>query len=208
MKDSELTRLAEQQIERLAALLDDRYLVEQIDSKIDRVVDGLALDLPARPSVAHVHQALSLLVQAVYASGLRCPVRLSPAQALAEAFDLLDRDYPTFGQRSYLVALVQAITSEHVGLAQLLGRVVQIIKNRERQKHVHWATLSCLGTLAWEVRLKVSALLGERITQWFPQAAGLWPPVLPPEAQARIILSELQADQQLRAILGKDRVFR
>ena len=207
MKDSEATHLAQDRVERLAALVDGNYLREEIDSRIDRVVDTLRFDLPDRPTVAAVHQALSVLVQAVYTSGLKSPVRLSPAQALAEALDLLEYEYRTFGQQGYLVALVEAITSEHVGLAQLLSRVVQIIKSRERQKHIRWATFSCLGTLEWEVRLKVSSLLGDRITSWFPQAAGLWPPVLPTEAQARVILSELEADHRLRAILGNDLVF-
>jgi hypothetical protein len=207
MTDYEAARLAHDRIKSMATLLDSHYLHTEIDSRIDQVVDTLKFNLPVRPTVSCVHQALSVLVQAVYECGLRCPVRLSPAQALAEALDLLEQDYQAFGERGYFVALVEAITSEHMGLADVLTHVVQLIKNRERQKHIRWVVISCLGTLDWEAYLKVSSLVRERITDCFAQADGLWPPVMPAESLAKIILSENRTIQLLQAVLGRNHDF-
>ena len=122
-------------IDRIVALLDEKYLKHLIDDPIDAAVRQLQFTPEKAFSHRVFHRAISKLVGYIYEHTFQMKLHLS--QPLDEAIFLLEQYYQNGLVRGYAAALLNAADEKRDGLDRVLTRLVEIIKAREREKYIY-----------------------------------------------------------------------
>ena len=156
-----LRRKAEAIVCTLRDQLDEQRLARDIDQPIDRALATFRFDWRTPPSVRQFHRTIGSLVAHLYTHGFAVPRRLSPAQAMAEAIELLDAAYQGTHERGYDGAVLDALTERGSGIDSVLARLAEIIKLRQRYRHRQWAFARHLDPLDWPLRCAVVTVILE-----------------------------------------------
>lgn len=176
MKNSPSSTTVSKTIARIRALLDEDHIRSEIDTPIDRALDGFKFDAATPVSRHRFHEIIAAFVRHVYQYGLRTPRRLAPATALAEALDIIERSYPAPNGDRYDAALCDALSREQDGLILVLDVIAAEIAERERQKYASWVIASSFSLTDWRARCAIAeALLAEHAGNLTPELQQLTP---------------------------------
>lgn len=174
--EASLRHRADAVIDKMARCLDEDYLVSHIDVPIDRAVAEYSEPEVGLFSHQHLHHSLARFVAHLYAHGLPCPRRLSPAQSNNEAVALLEAAYEGACANGYFAAVVDASLAQPDGMEVVRARLAEALKAEWRRMHVRWVFAAALPPSDWELRSEIAAILLRRLRPWLPARMAQSPP--------------------------------
>jgi hypothetical protein len=156
-------------IEEVFELLDEQYLYQFIDKRIEQAT--AVFELEQRATMTHeifIH-TIGDYLHHIYKTGFWIRQIMSIAQARAEAMALLEKYYQTPYSRGYDTAFLNVLNSKLYGFEFILTEIAEIIKAATREKYIKWIYFSRIIPLDWSVRCQIAEILIKR-----------WAPFLPP----------------------------
>ena len=160
-------------LDQLAAALDADQLARQIDEPIDQALREFEC-----PQIRHMsnHQFLDVLahfLRHLHASAFPNGRQLSIPLARDEIVALLDKATPPAG---YYEAFFEATELGDEGLANVLVRVADLVKARQRHMYVCWVAAFHFDSNDWHLRRQMAAILMERCRPYLPAQLADCPP--------------------------------
>jgi hypothetical protein len=178
-------------LDQLAAALDAERLARQIDRPIDQATREF--EFLSRANVSHgqfldiVARFLRHLLARAFPNGRQ----LSMSQARDEAVAVLEHAASSGGNYE---AFLEAAEPSEEGLGNVLVRVADLIKVRQRDAHVRWAVATHIDPGDWRMKCQMAAILLERCRPWLPTEVRN----CPPEQMADHVLELLAIDLATR----------
>lgn len=155
-------------LNRLAASMDAERLGRQIDEPIDGATRSFACSCETGISHRRFLDILTAFLQHLYASAFPNGRQPTQAQARDEVMALLEQASPAGG---YHESLLEAAESLDEGMGEVLLRVAELIKSRQRSARLRWIAASHLDCLDWRTKCQIAAILLERCRPYLPGRA-------------------------------------
>ena len=157
MRSSDHNLSSEERIDTLVVLLNEERMAEEIDERIDLVVETFKTKVKVPLSHPDFNRLIAEFVRDLYRKGLRLPRYLSLKEALAEAVSLLEKYYQGIHTRGYDEALVDASGNDLEGFEYVLSQLAESIKAVERIKYVKWVFTDTVDQSDWEAHCRIAA---------------------------------------------------
>ena len=157
MRSSDHNLSSEERIDTLVVLLNEERMAEEIDERIDLVVETFKTKVKVPLSHPDFNRLIAEFVRDLYRKGLRLPRYLSLKEALAEAVSLLEKYYQGIHTRGYDEALVDASGNDLEGFEYVLSQLAESIKAVERIKYVKWVFTDTVDQSDWEAHRRIAA---------------------------------------------------
>ena len=155
----QLRQHAERVVAALRSELDERCVAVRVDEPIDRAVAAFRFDRRGPFNTQRFHSLLEAFVAHLYAHGVVPARQLAPAQAAAEAIELLERGYQGTHEGGYDGAVLDAAAAAGSGIDTVLARLAEIIKGRRRHIYRQWVLAKHVDPHDWPLRCAIAALL-------------------------------------------------
>jgi hypothetical protein len=167
MRSCETDERAREIVDGMVELLDEEWLQREIDAPIDLVLAAFSFDEHLPFSHQFFHRTIGDFVRRLYQRGLRLKQNLTSKQARVEALHIL-RDYEGLDARGYEAAFYDAAHEEPEGIQKILQQMAELVKAREREKHLRWAFHADLDPCDWQTKCQVVAFLVTLLSPWLP----------------------------------------
>jgi hypothetical protein len=183
-------------------VLDENHMCTQIDTAIQRVAGRFECRLCPPVTSRSLHRIVGRFVQLVYAEGLRVPILLAPADALAEALVMLESAYqsPT-GDNGYDAAVLDARLYGDGAMASILECLADTIRLSERDKHVRGTIATCLKNLDRQTLDDVGRAVRDQLAGSLPLDAPSLTAPSTPDAILNGIRQLMRADHRTQGYL-------
>jgi len=146
-------------LKRLAASMDATRLARQIDEPIDGATRAFACSCESGISHRRFLDILTAFLQHLYASAFPNGRQPTQTEARDEAMALLEQASPAGGYHESLLAAAESLDD---GLGEVLLRVAELIKSRQRSARLRWIAASHLDCLDWRTKCQIAAILLRR----------------------------------------------
>jgi len=200
--DGDLRGQAEAIVRAILERLDGSYLARHIDEPIDRAIADFVWDDRHPVCHCHFHEVLGKFVAHVYARGLPCRRKLSPAQARDEAVALLEQMDRGTGVDAYEVAVLEAAQSQWGGIEVVLVQLAEFIKAQCRQMHVQWVFAKFIDASDWPLLCAIASVLLDHFRSSLSERVSRWQPAQAVDAIPDLLRRIVNTDSQLRQICG------
>lgn len=191
-------------LDRVLELLDESYLKDHLDTPIDNAAGTFTGYEELTPPFCE-RQFLEIVTNFVahmYLHALPVSQVLSPAQARAEAIELLEQAC------GYDSALLDVIERGDEGLAMALSQMTATLKAAERRKHLCWVMASQIEPLPWRAKRDIVKELLQRWQTILPDKIVACPPEQLTHHYASLIRDYVDIDQQLKQLAGNSFPFK
>lgn len=200
--DSETQHRANRIIAYIMRILDENQICTQIDTAIQRAAARFECRLCPPVTSQQLHSIVGRFIQLVYAEGLRVPILLTPADALAEGLVMLESAYQsTTGNRGHDHAVLDAQLYGDEAIASILECLAGTIRSSERNKYCYGTIATCLRSLDRHTLIDVGRAVRDELASGLPPDAPSVPIPITPDAILEGILQLMRADQRTQAFL-------
>jgi hypothetical protein len=155
-------------IEQVYKLIDEEYLCQFIDQRIEEAAVDFEFDTETPMTHRNFTRIIGDFVHYIYANGLCVRQTLSVSQARAEAIAILEERYLGPHARGYYAAFLDVLNSKLDGNEFILTQTAEIIKALAREKHLKWVYFSRIAPLDWLTRCRIAEILIERWGPFLP----------------------------------------
>ncbi len=161
-------RRAIEVLDEIADLLDEARLVERIDEPINQA--ARAFECPDGPGLSHRQflDCAAEFIQYLYAKAFPGGRQLSRSEARDEAVALLETASGDAASSGYPVALFDATDPRGPGLPMVLLNLAELVKARHRNMYVNWVAATVIGSMDWQLKCDVTAVILERQGPYLP----------------------------------------
>ena len=201
MKDSDSVTDSEVILARIFDCLAEEAILEAVDEPIDRAVGRFPLDPDTPLNHRAFNRVIADFIQHMYCHGLPLPRQLSPAQALAEAIDILERGYRNEEATGYDAAYLDAMDPKHNGYEKVILAIADLIKQHGRFSYQRWVFMTHIPS-DWESRYQVNKLIFDRFRPCLSSQLQSVDPAFVTDQLPDIILNLLHSDQELLRIIS------
>lgn len=198
--DSTWTR-ANQILGRLALLLDEGLISQQIDEPIDQAFARISVPNAPTHSHSQLQTAITDLVQLLYAGGATSGRQLARSQARDEAITILEQAYGGHAVDGYYHAVLDAADPEQSGLALVLARLTDLVKARRRQMYMRWVAARHIDPTNWQTKRAMAQVLLERCRHRLPRPLRDCPPEQMADHVLALMMLDLGSEAQIRQLL-------
>lgn len=171
-----LFRRAAEILDQMAEMLDPVCTARQIDEPIDRAAMEFEYSEGEAPAHRHFLDTVARFLIHLYAQAFPHGRQLSLSQARDEAVALLEQGYQGAFSSGYNEALLDTADPSHPGLEAVLLKVAELVRARQRQMYVRWATARYIDPADWGMKWAVASLLLDRCRPWLPDRLQDCPP--------------------------------
>ncbi len=149
-------------LDRIRKLLDPAMLQERIDDPIDRVLNTFVVEESDSFSTPRFHRMIADFVGRIYREALPIKQNLSPAQACAEAIDLL-QEYQGTSSNGYAGAFYDASQDNMRSVFHVVEQIAAIVKRRQRNLHQHAVFATVIDPFDWSTKVRLVEFLLESL---------------------------------------------
>ena len=153
-------------IDRVLTLTSDDHIYEVIEKPLDQVAQQFRYEVRNPITRNAFHRVIATFITHVYQYGLRLPRMLTPMQALDEAIYLLCLGTSQDGYDETILALAEA---QKEALDATLSRMLQIIKELEKQKYRTWVLAKHVNPTDWHLKCCLVEQLLQRCGPYLPE---------------------------------------
>jgi hypothetical protein len=155
-------------IEEVFKLIDEDYLYQLIDRRIEKAAVNFEFDTEAPMTHQTFIQIIGNFVDHIYANGILIRQTLSVSQARAEAKAILEERYLGPHARGYYAAFLDVSNAKLDGIEFIIAQIAEIIKALAREKHLKWVYFSRIAPLDWPTRCRIAEILLKRWRPFLP----------------------------------------
>jgi hypothetical protein len=155
-------------IEHIFKLIDEEYLCQFIDLRIDKATVNFEFDTEAQMTHRNFIRIIGDFVYHIYANGLLIRQTLSVSQARAEAMAILEEYYLGLHTRGYYAAFLDVSNAKLDGNEFIIAQIAEILKALARENHLKWVYFSHIAPLDWPTRCQIAEILLKRWRPFLP----------------------------------------
>ena len=155
-------------IEQVLQLIDEEYLYQFIDQRIEKAAVDFEFDTEAPMTHRNFVRIIGDFVYHIYANGLLIRQTLSVSQARAEALAILEERYLGPHARGYYAAFLDVSNSKLDGNEFIIAQIAEILKALARENHLKWVYFSHIAPLDWPTRCRIAEILIKFMRPFLP----------------------------------------
>ena len=160
----------------LIGSLSEEHLAAWVDEPLERAAERFQRIQDPVPSVEAFHELLAAFLRTARSEATGGAINLAESKARDEAVSVLDEGYVGSDANGYYGALLDATDPGQPGVALVLSRFKELLRDRWRHAYTRWVFARYVDPADWRLRCALAGLLADRLRPWLPSGMGSWPP--------------------------------